>query len=469
MNKYKRLINNSLVFTIGSFGSKLITFLMVPLYTHVLTTAEYGTVDLMTTTINFLIPLTTLELGQAALRFAVDARNEIEKNKLYSNIIVYSVFITGIIILITPLIIYFNLFDNFSVLFTLLLISNTINNILAQYVRGVGLVKQYAFNGILTTIIVVFSNLFFLIVLKFKVEGYINSLIISSVLSNLYLLTVLNIDKTTKGLTPDKNLLKDMLKFSLPIIPNSAMWWTISGSTRYFILYFVGTSGNGLFAVANKLPSIISMLTGIFSQAWQLSSFEEFESEDRDTFYSRIFNIYWVFLFIAGSAILVILKPLLKIVVEESYYLSWQVVPLLILAVIYQSFSAFLGTNYTAAKQTKGTFYTSVYGGIISLISSFMFVPLFGVIGAGVSSALSFFGMFLVRLYDTRKFIIIKVDIKPFVLSNLIFILQTLILFLLSDFQLFITQVILIVLMMIINKNTIQSIIKMLYSTRKSK
>lgn len=429
MEKYKNLVNNSIVFTIGTFGSKLISFLMVPLYTHLLTTGEYGTVDIMNTTISSLIPLLTLELGQASLRYSIEARNSIEQNKIFSNISTHSILITLVVFFMLPILNRYNLFENYILMFTILLVLRVINDLFSHYIRGIGLVKEFAINGILMTSITVLSNIVLLVFLNFKVEGYIYSLILAALGSNLYLFYASKGLARLKFYNPDKKLFKEMLKYSIPIVPNSAMWWIINSSTRFFILYFIDVAANGIYAVSNKIPAIISMATGVFSQAWQLTSFEEFESDNKDEFYTSIFNIYWVFLFIGGSLILVIIKPLLTILIEESFYSSWQVAPLLILAVIYQSFSSFLGTNYTAAKETKGSFSTSVFAGIISILSSIVFIPILGLIGAGLSSAISFFSMFIIRLIDTKKYVKIELHKKSFVITNIIFILQILVLF----------------------------------------
>lgn len=462
MNKYKKLVNNSIVFTIGTFGSRLISFLMVPLYTHLLSTSEYGTVDLMNTTVSLLIPLLTLELGQAALRFAIETKDEIEQNKIFSNISTHALFVTVAVLLGLPILNYFNVFENYVVMFTILLILRVINNLYSQYIRGIGLVKEFAINGILMTLVTVISNVVLLVYLNFKVEGYILSLILAALASNVYLFYASSGVMRLKMYNSDQFLLKEMLEFSIPIIPNSAMWWIINSSTRYFILYFIGTAGNGIYAVANKIPAVISIATGIFSQAWQLSSFEEYESESKDDFYTKIFNIYWVFLFIAGSAILVILRPLLSILVEDSFYVSWQIAPLLILAVIYQSFSSFLGTNYTAAKETKGTFSTSIYAGIISLVSSFILIPTIGLTGAGLSSAISFFAMFILRLIDTRKYVKIELNNFSFVLSNIIFMIQIVALFMYAGTLLFAIELVLFILLLFSNKDIIISFSKFL-------
>ncbi|MFV8806034.1 lipopolysaccharide biosynthesis protein [Aerococcus urinaeequi] len=459
MNKYKKLISNSIIFTIGSFGSQLISFLMVPLYTHLLTTSQYGTVDLFNITISLLIPLVTLELGQAALRFSIETTDIVIHDKIFSNISRHALIVTIISILLFPILNYLNIFENYLLMFLLLFVLKIHNSLYSQYIRGIGLIKEFAINGILMTIVTVFSNLVLLVVFNFRVEGYMLSLIIATLSSNIYLFFVSNGNLRIERYSPDNQLLKGMLTYSVPMIPNSAMWWLINSSTRYFILFFVGTAGNGIYAVANKIPAIITMVTGIFSQAWQLSSFEEYDSESKSEFYTKVFNIYVTFLFVAGSGILIFIKPLLAMLVADSFFDSWQVAPLLILAVIYQSLSGFLGTTYTAAKETKGTFTTSVFAGLISLILSFIFIPLWGLIGAALSSAISFFAMFIIRLIDTRKFVAIRTNLVTLTLTNVVFMLQIFCLFFFNSIVLLVIETFFFTFLLLINKDTFLSIV----------
>lgn len=452
MNRYKKLLSNSIIFTIGNFGSKLINLFMVPLYTNVLTTSEYGTVDLIITTIGLLVPFFSLALGHAALRFTIDATSKRGKQSIFNGITLHGLLVSLILLLLYPIIQSVSIFSEYGIYFVLLMILNLFNDLYSQFARGVGLVKQYAINGIIMTLVTVSTNLLLLVVFDFRMDGYIISLIMAVLISNLYLL--FSISKIL-NLVPkffDVSLYKEMLNFSVPIIPNTVMWWLINGSTRYFLLYFIGAAGNGLFAVANKIPSIISMVTNIFMQAWQLSSFEEYHSDDKDKFYSSIFNGYSAILFIVGSGILVVLKPALRVLVEQTFYESWTIVPFLIIGVIYQSFSAFLGTNYTASKNTKGTFTTSLYGGIISVISSLVLIPILGTIGAGISTSLSFIMMFVLRYVDTKKFVTINVDRKAFLGNNLILLVQIWLLFNFEGIFLILIEIICFIILIFINR-----------------
>ena len=462
MNKYKNLVNNSVIFTVGLFGSKLLNLFMVPLYTNILSTAEYGTADLITVTSSLLIPYLTLELGQASLRFLKDEKYYAIRDKIFNNVNLHGLFS---IIIIFFLAIIANFLDVDLTIIKLsipLTITQVFVNLYSYYLKGAGLVREFAINGILTTAVTVISNLILLIGLDMKVSGYILSLVIAAIISIIYMLFTLRKTVNFLDFSVDFLLQKKMLRYSIPIVPNSTMWWIIGSSTRYFVLNYVGVSANGLYAVANRIPSLLSVLTNIFNQAWQLSSFEEYKSEDTSEFYSNIFNFYSFILYVSSSIILIILKPLMSVYVEQTYFESWTIIPFLLLSVIFQSFAAFLGTVYTASGKTKGVLKTAIFGAVSSLVFNFLIIPQFGLIGAGIATALSFLIMFLYRAYDTKKIVRVDIEWPIFLANNIVILIQTFLLFKLSGTALLFSQIVISMSLLIINIKYIKLIMKIL-------
>lgn len=422
LNSYKKLANNSFIFAIGTLGSKLISFLLVPLYTYYLSTSEYGTVDLTITTVNMLIPLVSASAYEAVLRFTMD------KNETPAVILTNSITIASggfvISILFYPMLRYFNVLDGNLVYLYMILFAQMFERILAQYTRALGKIKIFALNGILLTFTTGLLNILFLVYWNLGITGYYWAIILAYGFSAIYLLVSTRSYNDLRFANNDKNTIKELIVYAVPMIPNSLMWWLIDASSRYFIRWFVGISANGLFAVASRIPSLLNILYQVFNQAWQLSAIEEYENENKSEFYTNIFNNLSSFMFLGASGILIFIKVVFDTFFATEYFSAWKVVPFLLLGSIFSGFSSFLGTNYVAAKQTKGVFKTSVYGGIISLILNAIFIPTIGVVGAGISSMTSFFAMFLIRYYDTRKYIKLDIDWIKFGLNIFIILFQ---------------------------------------------
>lgn len=425
---YKKLLSNSLIFAIGNFSSRFLNILLVPLYTYYFTTAEYGTVDLVTTTISLMLPIVTLNVYEAVLRFTMD--EEADNRSVFTNSIFILIFTLILALSATLLVSQFVTIDPLLLKsLAVILCVQSIQTVFSQYARGKGKIKAYALNGIITTFIAGVSNIILIVYLHMGIQGYFISIIISNLFSILYFAKVIDIRGSFDFKSRDKALTKKLLLYSLPLIPNSIMWWLTNASNRYFILFFLGASANGLFAVANKIPSLISMVNSIFFQAWQLSAIEEYNSDEKETFYSSVFNYFSSVLFLSTACILAVIRPALGFLVEETYFDSWKLVPFLLLSVVYSSFSSFLGTNYIASKKTTGVFTSSIVGAIVSVLLNSLLIPWIGIIGSGISSMVSFFVIWLIRLYDTKRFVALKVDWPLFLTNNVLLSLQIVVLF----------------------------------------
>ena len=460
MNSYKKLINNSIIFAVGTLGSKVVSFLLVPLYTYYLSTVEYGTVDLVITTVNMLIPIVSVSAYEAVLRFTMD-KNE-EPDVILSNSLLIALGGFLIAILFYPVLNYFGVLNGNLIYLYLILIAQMVERILAQYTRALGKIKLFAANGILLTFSTGILNIIFLVFLNLEVLGYYWALILSYTISATFLLIASRAYSDFRVSNINKPKLKVLLDYALPLIPNSLMWWLINASSRYFITWFISVGANGLFAVASRIPSLLNIVYQVFNQAWQLSAIEEYESNNKSTFYSNIFEILYVLMFLATSAMILIVKPMFSYLFASDYYTAWRIVPYLLLGAVFSSFSSYLGSNYVAAKQTKGVFKTSVYGGIISLLFNITLIPTLGIVGAGLSSMISFYVTFLIRYHDTQQFIQMAIDWKKFYINIGLIFAQVALLY--SGIGIYLELVIGIILLLaqlFINQKPILTILKM--------
>ncbi|WP_099330698.1 lipopolysaccharide biosynthesis protein [Priestia aryabhattai] len=457
MNIYKRLLNNSLIFAVGNLGTKLLVLLLVPLYTYYLSKEEFGTVDLLTTTLSFLIPIFTLSVFDSVLRFAMD--KNCDKQSVLSNSLVVT--LIGFIVLccLYPLFTFLLPFEGFVSYFYSLLFLQSITTIFTQYIRALGKIKLFAWSGILNAFALLICNLIFLVLFHMGIIGYFISLIIANITTIIF---VVMVGKVVQDLSVKKiniKLTKEMLVYSIPLIPNALMWWIMGLSDRFIITYYLGLGANGLYAVANKIPSVLNIINSIFFQAWQIAAIEEANSKDKSKFFSNVFNIFSIVMLTSTSIILVFLKLIVVVMVSASYNDVWKYVPFLLLGVVFSSFSGFLGTNYIAAKKTGGVFKTSVIGAIINIGTNLTLIPLLGINGASIGTLLSFAVIWILRIRDTKKFVNLQISIKKLTLTFTVIGIQIGILYINLKLE-YILQIILLVVIILINLSDINMIIK---------
>ncbi len=410
MNKYKKLAVNTLIFSIGSFSSKLLSFLLVRFYTEYLTKTETSTFDLVCQTANLLVPIATLSITEGVIRYGLDEKYD--KKQIYSIGFLTTILGCLIIIPVLPAVgLIPELKDYIFILFIYLLASGF--RMLNQYfLRANGKVKLFAVDGIVTTFTMLILNVLFIAVLKMGAMGYILSVVLSDTLSSVFMCAT---GKNLKYLTfknIDKTLAKDMIRYSIPLIPTFILWWVVGASDRYMVRLMIDAESNGIYSVAYKIPTIISIVSTIFFQAWQMSAISEANSKDREKFYSQVFSAYQSILFIASAGILMILTPLVKLLVAEEYYEAYYYIPVLIIGVLMSCFCQFMSSIYSAVKKTKNSLWTSSIAAIVNIIFNFILIPneKFGIQGAAIATALGYFACFIVRARDTRKYI--KYDIN---------------------------------------------------------
>ncbi len=428
MFNYKKLLGDTAIFAIGNLGSKFLNFLLVPFYTYYLTTSEYGTVDLILINVNLLFPVLTFSVYDAVLRFIMDRVND-NKSVVTNGFLVTFIGVILIIGIIHPTLLYYNVMEGYLELFLGILILFMFQSLLAQYIRAIGEIKKFAINGILTVFATGISNVLFLAIFHYGIYGFLYSSIIGLLVSNSYLFLFGKVYNFISIKKMNFSLVVSMLRYSIPLIPNTLSLWLTNASNRYFLLFFIGSSANGLYAVASKIPSLLNMLNSIFFQAWQLSAIDEYESENKSNIYTDVFNYFSLFVLLGTSAILVVLQPMLYLFFDNEYFTSWKIVPFLLLGTVFFSFASFLGTNYIAAKQTKGVFRTTFISSMLSLLLNFILIPNIGIMGAGVSHMVSNCMLFLIRLKDTKRFVEINFNFKSLILNIMILTVQILVLF----------------------------------------
>ncbi|MFW7385515.1 lipopolysaccharide biosynthesis protein [Vagococcus fluvialis] len=451
MSNYKKLVSNSIIFAIGNLGSKLIIIFLVPFYTYYLTTQEFGIVDLATNTINMLLPIISLSIFDSVLRFSMD-NNEDRREVLTNGVVITTL---GAIISI----ILFLLFITKNSIFyymIIILILQSYQSLFSQYIRAIGQVKVFAVNGILTAVALSLANIIFISFYKLGIDGYLLSMVISTLISCIYLIIRSSLAKDFSLACFNKNLVKQMILYSLPLIPNSFMWWIINASNRYFIVYFISLEDNGLFSVASKIPSVLAIFQMIFFQAWQLSAIDEFGSKSQNSFFSKVFEIFSSFMIIITSFIFIFLNPIVKILLSSSYFDSWKFVPFLLMGTLFSSFSSFFGTNYIAAKKTKGALLSSIVGSITNIFLCLLLIPIIGTNGAGIATMFSFLFMWLYRVLDTKNMVEISLNKRKLILQITLLFAQILMLY--KGF--IILNVIIFLLLLITNISIVKIIIK---------
>ena len=407
MGRVKKLLSNTAIFGAGTFISKVLVFLLMPFYTAYLSNAEFGVADILTQTANLIIPLAVLGISDGLFRFTIDSDPNRRKQIFTSAILV---FVIGMIPLagIIQILRGFDVYDGYVWLVFAYICSANLHMIVANYIKGCDKTKTYAVQGIINTALVIAFNIVFLIAFDMGVMGYVLSVVLADFIVSVALILFCKLYRDVRPSEFKGALLKDLLKFSIPYIPLTLMWTITSVSDRFVILATMGenaTAINGLYAAAYKLPTLITIAGGIFIKAWQLSSVSEQDPEERSSFFGMVYKNYLSFIFMGSACLIALAKVFTSILLHESYYSSWKYVPILVMAMAFSAFSEFLGSVYFVHKRSGRSLITAMVGAVVNIILNFAMIPILGALGAAIATAICYALVFIIRLFDTQKFI----------------------------------------------------------------
>lgn len=405
MNK---LVSNTLIFAIGSFSSRILVFFLVPLYSRTLSTSEYGKIDLITTLISLILPVFTLTIHEAIIRFCLEKNTD--KSQILS-IGLQTIFIGMIplLIIMPPLLKFLNL-ENLIWYFLAAYIFTALKQVFSFFARGTEKIRLVVIMGIIDTVLTIVLNLIFLLYLDKGINGYYYSLIITGLLISVIYYIVLDIKPNTLFKRSNIILKKEMLLYSLPMIPNSLSWWISNSSDKILINYFYGASLTGLYAIAYKIPSLLNTITSIFMQAWQISAVEEFESQENDNF-SNAYTFLFGINILVCVLLIIFSKTIARIMFSSEFYLAVNFVPILLVAYFFNGMSAYLGSIYTSSKKTNMLFISTMFGAVINIILNLILIPNYGGYGAAIATSVSYMVIWIVRLINTRKILKLNFNI----------------------------------------------------------
>lgn len=410
-NKNKELIKGTIIYAIGSFGSKVLSLLIVPLYTFYIIPEELGNYDLILTTINLLIPIITFQITDAAYKKIVEKFDE--RQKIISCtywILIISSIISSLLCMVIGRV---AMGLRYAVYLTAMLIVQMWFLSLQRLLRALKRQKTFVVAGIFQTFCFLILIAILVCIIKLKVDGLCISYIVAHFIAIIFMLTQCR-DLIVKKITYNKKDLFEMLKFSIPLIPNAMSWWLINSSDKYIIRILLGASSNGIYSVSSKFPAVLQTVNSLFYSSWQDVAIREKAGEERNKFYTNTFEKYYELIFGLVLIAMPATRAVLPFVVSAEYKSAALYSTFIYLGMAFQGFSSFYGINYLNHDKTFGATATSLIAAAINLIVDLILMPYVGLYAAGISTFMGFFVMWLIRVKQTKKITNIQINKRKF-------------------------------------------------------
>ena len=410
MSKGKDLAKNTAIVSIGKICTQLITFFLLPVYTAVLSNEEYGVVDLLNTLTSLLLPIATLQIEQGIFRYLLDCRENKEKQTTLITTVSKFILVQSAICILIFLCASPFIHNEYKYFLMANLLMGILSSISLQICRGLGDNKTYAVGSFITGALTVILNVIFIVAFKLGAYGMLIATAISNLLCAIYVFVKKKIYKYIDIKQNDKKLLKDIVKYSVPLIPNMISWWIVSASDRTIISAVIGVAQNGIYSAANKFSGIFSTLYSVFNLTWTESASININSEDRDEFFSKIFDFIVRFFGSLCLGTIAVMPFVFGILVNEKFAESYYQIPILILGSVFNILVSFLGSVYVAKKLTKEIAKTSIIAAIINIVVNIALINQIGLYAASISTVIAYFAMFIYRWIDVKKYVSIKTN-----------------------------------------------------------
>lgn len=436
MNQYKRLLNNTFIFAIGTFGSKILVILMLRFYTGVLTKDELGIAELIIKTTSILYPIVSLSIGQAVIRYGLERTNRRQDVFTIGIATVLCGFLVALAFYPVLGFVHYNtsagasgsLLEYAWLIYLYVLISCT-QNVCGQFIRALGYVRLYMLDGIFRTLLTILLNILYLKVFRWNIFGYVFSIICSDAISTICLCLIASLWKYIRLQRPSLRLLRGMLAYSLPLVPDAVLVYIIGFSDQTFLAGMQTTAVSVVYAVAYRVPTLIALVASVFVDAWQLSMVNNNSQSEQIRFFSRVGNTYGSIVFIIVSGGIMCAKLAITILAEPGYYFGWTFIPVLSLGAGFNCLSSFQKSVYLLAKKTIPSFCSTAFAALINITLNYFFIsPDFlnlGGMGAALATLISYIALFFYRAVDSRRFMPVRWNRRRLGITILLVVIQT--------------------------------------------
>lgn len=415
MSQKLSMKKNMVIFAIGIFFTKIISFFFAPLYSRYLTTAEFGIVDVLTTSASLAIPIFTLAITEAVIKYGIDDDSDLKK--VFSTSFIISLFGIGLMsgfVILAGQFVYTNYIWSTLAFFA----SECIFLFFQAFVKAKKNTTLYVISSIIYSVFSTAMIILLIVVKDFGIDGYMIGMTAGTLAGSLFLFITCKSWNYFSFKSIDKHAILTMVKYSAPLAISNVGYWIISGSDKYVTKMVLGDEYNGYLSVIHKIPTLCTLLYTIFNYAYSLSALKDHKlseesSEEDNKFYSKLFE-YVTFLLVVGSLLVSLLSQPIVALYSQEYKNYWIFVPLYTFGVILGSFRSFYSSIYCVKEKTVKIMLVVFVGSTINAVSCYLLMKFtqLGLWATAISTIAGNLFIFAFYYFDSFKYVRIRVNWK---------------------------------------------------------
>lgn len=420
----KKLLSGSMIYFLGNAMTQLLSLALLRFVTGRISPEEYGIYNLIVTVSNLVTPVLTLQIADAVFKFILASKTEDEKKKYYTVglcVTIASVFITIVLVYLAEY-----LFSDipYCLLVALYIAFTGAYNIYQRIARSVGRNKDFVAGNLIKTTVFLLLEIFLIYAFGLGAQAIFIAVIVSYIVflifveSRIHSLRYLDIGSI------DLSTVKEILSFSIPLIPNTIFWWLTSSINTIIVSARCGLDINGIYTVANKFSSVLVMVTSVFAMSWQESALSEYGSKDFRSFFTKTFDMYSVGIASALSVLITLMHLIFPLIIDESYYQSIKYAPYLLLASGCSALAGFSAQIFLAKSENKRLLFTNILGMVLNILIVLLLIDQVGLWAAVFGTLIAEISILGSRLIWVRGEFSDKYKASRLILSSFMLIIS---------------------------------------------
>lgn len=383
LGELKSLTRHGSIYSAGGLLGKFVGFLMIPLYTHYLSPADYGTLELLDLSVALFSLAVMMWMNSAIIRYYNEYEDQKNKNEVISTVLISAavlgvlsaaagiVFAKELSMLILKSPGYYKFFWLLSITFCF----STLNSVSFTYLRAKQRSAFVSISGLVTMVLSLSLNAYFIVVLKSGVIGILYSSLITMMLSAITL-TVMTVREVKLGFSFQK--LFALAVFGAPLVITSLAAFALNFSDRFFLQRLTSVSAVGIYALGYKFGFMLSFLiVQPFDMIWSSRMYEIAKKPNGPALFARIFRYYSLVLVIVGLGLSLAIKEVIGILAAPSFRDAYKIVPVIALAYIFQGSYRFMIGGIYIKKKTYAIGMISAVSLVLNLFLNYVLIKRF--------------------------------------------------------------------------------------------
>lgn len=409
--RYKRFFQTVIGYFLGNVFTKLISFILLPLYTKLIDPEIYGIYGINMTIVQLTVPIVFVCIWNSVFRFAAEANEDEGRYEIISTglpVLWISSFVCVGVLLFVNL--FWNLYN--PVLVCIYAVANGFQYFYGYVARSMKDNKTFIISGCVNSTINLLLNWIGIAYLHQGIEVLYYSYIIGTAAQVLYIEfkyhTIVHFRKEYVS----KERLKTFMKFGGPLAVNSVMQWLLTGLTQIMIANMMGTYYNGLYSVAIKFATLISLVVSVFEFAWLELAYDIAKNNNSASSYRRTLNMLFGTLMFGAAVLMLAIKIVFPYFIAEAYSGVLPVIPYIVVYASANALASFEGTIYMSYKAVNMLTVSSLIAGVANFVLLRTLIPAIGFHGAMMALVIASALMMLIRLTGLQIEFKIGLDIK---------------------------------------------------------